>query len=416
MPSKPTAFNPDPAHDDLLSRSGIRSLALGKEETLHILPPLFLCLALKATPAATETKEDKLKITPVIALLLATSACETGLLDEEDIGHSEFAITTNKFTPGSMKYYVVSVAKLPITDPPIEESSDVVKLAQVTFLSSLDGHYYGAMAGRVSWSGWAWRRGATAGQPDHAGTFGSGGTGATVGAGCAQTGVIRHSPNGELFNTGTNAQPAAVGELRVAPSFNGAATETKSGDYYVVTSSTPNFVHIRWDDSSWEDWDIGAAASGLQQLNWRNSNVGYNQGIAAGSDADFSTRVHPSNIAGLPGGAYGLNLSTMTSCSSPTWVANQSGYVDAVSPCSCVPKRSYINNWLQKISSYDRRDSWHSWCQCLAWSNPWYSQGSHQQMLLQAIDTDGGFRGWVGARVDNNFDHTSRLLPLLLRL
>jgi hypothetical protein len=161
----------------------------------------------------------------------------------------------------------------------------------------------------------------------------------------------------------------------------------------------PSFVHIRWDDGSWEDWDITTADIGIQKLELRNSNLGYQDGLAAGSNSDFSVRVHPQNTLSNPVNAG------FTQCTNATWVLNIDNYYDSDrSNCSCKPKRSYKNGWRWRISSTDRRDARHLWCHCLTEGDVglggvrgiWYNGGSHQYPLLQAVDDFGNFRGYVG--------------------
>lgn len=218
--------------------------------------------------------------------------------------------------------------------------------------------------------------------------------------------MARTCPSHEgVFNNGSTAQPPAIGELRTASSFTGSATEAKNGDYYVDTA--PNILHMRWDDGTWEAWHLTANVAGIQklELSSASSSLGYTSGVGAGSDAPFSKRVHPVNLPAHPAVSH-LPLDRMTQCSTATWVINESHHIsNTSSPCSCDPKHSYINNWVARISTTDRRDTWHSWCQCLAFNENCYSRGSHQRMLLQAVDDIGAFRGWVGVQADNGFKH-----------
>ncbi len=320
------------------------------------------------------------------------------LEDDEQIDATRSAITINKFQPGGKKYYVFAVTSV------AGAGEHVVKVGHVAFFSSLVGQYYGDLAGRVSWSGWFWTSSAGPGEP---GSSEPEGIGTSVGLDCDQTGSYRYCPEGDEFNNGHVWQRPAVGELRAASGYAGSPTESKTGDYYVVTSSTPNFVHVRWDDGTWEDWNLTTAAPGIQRLDLLASNVGYEAGVAAGSDTPNSTRVHPVNLPNH--GSIGfLPLSSMTQCSNATWVLNETHHKsETTSPCSCDPKHSFINNWLARVGSSDRRDLWHSWCQCLAWDGDWYNGGSHQRMMLQALDDSGGFRGYVGVGVDRDFSHAA---------
>ena len=57
------------------------------------------------------------------------------------------------------------------------------------------------------------------------------GAGTWVGKDCDQTGKVRYSPNGKLFNNGLNYQLGAEGQLRTAYSFTGPPTEFKTGRF-----------------------------------------------------------------------------------------------------------------------------------------------------------------------------------------
>jgi hypothetical protein len=368
---------------------------------------LMSCSLLVSRPSTTVLD---MKTTVLALALVLASACDSQpTQDNESVVDAPAAdspappgadpdATTSPHLPGGKKYFVFAVGGL------TGASSDEVKVANVTFWASLDGHYYGAAARRLTWSGWYWKANATSG---HAGYSGAVSVGTKVSTDCKQTGIDRYSPDGSLFNNNKSHQEPSIGELRAASSYTGGATESKQGDFYVVTSSTPNYVHIRWDNGTWEDWNITTASNGIQKLQWRNSNLGYNQGVAAGSNTSLATRVHPT-VAAEHGNLGFLPLETMSQCTAATWVMNESHYdSDASSPCSCSPKRSYINNWLARIGTADRRDLWHSWCECLAFDSAWYDGGSHQRMMLQAIDDSGKFRGYVGVEADNDFSHAA---------
>lgn len=82
-----------------------------------------------------------------------------------------------------------------------------------------------------------------------------------------------------------------------------------------------------------------------------------------------------------------------------THTARSSGHNGACAPEKC-PAGSKgdtsIQYYIAQVGAADRRDTeWH-WCTCLRQAEPCYSGGSHVQPLLQVLDDDGVFRGWIG--------------------
>ena len=96
------------------------------------------------------------------------------------------------------------------------------------------------------------------------------GAGTWVGKDCDQTGKVRYSPDGKLFNNGLNYQLGAEGQLRTAYSFTGPPTQFKTGRFAFISSSAA--VRIDWDDGNgnlgisprltleYKDWTYGAPA------------------------------------------------------------------------------------------------------------------------------------------------------------
>lgn len=305
-------------------------------------------------------------------------------------------------TPGGKKYHVAAIGYKNSS-----ASNEHVHIAQVTFWGSLDGQLSGAnnpTRGRVTWSGWVWKKDAAPGQPGYCDADSSGTTATSA---CAQTGGgNRYSTDGGVFNNGRTYQKPAINGVVLCPTgYTGSATESKTGDFNIVTSGGETWVHILWSNGGWEDWNYSVINSDFVKLYWRNSNQGYNTGVMAGSNSDFSVRRAMGTII-THARVGALDLPSYTVCGSVTWMINESHYDrEEISPCSCSPKRSYLNNWVVRISANDRRDCWHSWCQCLAWDNNWYSGGTHQKALLQAIDDNGNFRGYVGVQADRGMAH-----------
>ncbi|MCP2322144.1 hypothetical protein HDA40_000651 [Hamadaea flava] len=81
------------------------------------------------------------------------------------------------------------------------------------------------------------------------------------------------------------------------------------------------------------------------------------------------------------------------------------------SSCNCgatFPTKNRVR-YIAEIGGGRRNTEWY-WCQCLAQGQPCYKANSHPRPLLQVVDDDGVFQGWVGVEA---FTHvsTSTLLP-----
>lgn len=86
------------------------------------------------------------------------------------------------------------------------------------------------------------------------------------------------------------------------------------------------------------------------------------------------------------------------------WVQRQSG-------CNCgesFPDRDRVR-YLAEIGGGRRNIQWY-WCQCLAQGQDCYRANSHPQPMLQIIDDNGQFRGWVGVEAFTHVHHRT-LVP-----
>jgi hypothetical protein len=76
------------------------------------------------------------------------------------------------------------------------------------------------------------------------------------------------------------------------------------------------------------------------------------------------------------------------------------GWNQHATGCDCDPDPATRSDadrirYLAEIGSGRRNTEWY-WCQCLAQGQPCYRANSHPRPLLQVIDDDGVFQGWVG--------------------
>ncbi|KJK44603.1 hypothetical protein UK23_28895 [Lentzea aerocolonigenes] len=237
------------------------------------------------------------------------------------------------------------------------------------------------------------------------------------------------TPNGSCS---TDAQ--AVGqtvvracEVKTAGGFLGDPTEpTKTGDYSVDGSK----LHIRWRTAqTWtEQWTITPRADNkLVRLDMTFNSLA-TTGYAYGSNASLSTGRSMATVRSFPGAlrleqwgwahdkiAYvqdePFEVGKYRTCTTTTWcltylltnpktACQESPSCPGTGGGSAINDRS-IQNYVQRISSGDRRDTWWHWCTCLTRKSngsdieKCYSGNSHVKPMLQILDDDGDFHGWV---------------------
>lgn len=66
-----------------------------------------------------------------------------------------------------------------------------------------------------------------------------------------------------------------------------------------------------------------------------------------------------------------------------------------------------IQNHIVRVSNNDRRDTHWQWCSCLTkradgTDEKCYTRNSHVKPMMQILDDDGQFRGWVGTEASFN--------------
>ncbi|MCX2947855.1 hypothetical protein [Lentzea sp. NEAU-D7] len=217
-------------------------------------------------------------------------------------------------------------------------------------------------------------------------------------------------------------------EVLTAGGFMDSPPETRTGRY----SLDGDKLQITWTDAgqAWsEQWIIATSPDGklvrLDQAFNTLATVGY----AYGSNASLSTSRSASTVRAFPGtllqdyqgwthdalnhgvgGAF--KIGSFRTCATTTWCLT---YLQPSSEKACQEQPSCpgtgggsaindssLQNYIQRISSSDRRDThWH-WCTCLTRNSngtdieSCYTGNSHVKPMMQIIDDDGAFRGWVG--------------------
>ncbi|RVX40729.1 hypothetical protein EDD27_3150 [Nonomuraea polychroma] len=216
-------------------------------------------------------------------------------------------------------------------------------------------------------------------------------------------------------------------EVRTAGGFMSDPGETRTGTFSV----SGDVLHITWNiGQAWsEQWNIVLRGDGkLARIDFR-SNTLADYGYAYGSNAALTTRrAMPTvrafsgtlrhdmitwtqdKIAPTSGGAF--NLGAYRTCTLTTWCLtylqpNSTSACQAGGGCPYTGGGSTINdsslqNYIVQVSSRDRRDThWH-WCTCLTRNSDGtdrekcYSGNSHVKPMMQIVDDDGEFHGWVG--------------------
>lgn len=254
------------------------------------------------------------------------------------------------------------------------------------------GTYRFSTDGRVQSDTWVWSQSAPAARV---------GTGTVPDGGCS----------------GTSATVRKC-EVKTVAGFQAAAPESRGGTYtlYTGTDGIP-VVNIQWDTTTWrsEEWKVEIAPDGTySRLTFKYSQK-FTHGYGYGSNKGFGERRAMDTVAGHQAAlrmtysraAHGTvtpvysvwGMSNFIPCTGTTWCLTYKIATASTGTCSCPAPydtdRS-IQNYIQKVSSHDRRDTFWHWCTCLAKGSACYQGNSHVYPLLQVIDDNGGWRGWVG--------------------
>lgn len=239
------------------------------------------------------------------------------------------------------------------------------------------------------------------------------------------------TPDGSCSTKALATGQPVVRECQVltASGFMSGPTETRTGTYTV----TGEVLRITWNiGQTWsEQWTITSSPDNkLARLDFK-SNTLATAGYAYGSNASLSTGRPMATVKTFTGtlkhdyrgwahdklegstsagGAF--DLAKFRTCATMTWCLT---YLQPQSPNACKAtggcdgtgggspiNDSSLQNYVVRVSSHDRRDThWH-WCTCLTRNKngtdreTCYSGNSHVKPMLQILDDDAGFRGWVG--------------------
>ena len=195
---------------------------------------------------------------------------------------------------------------------------------------------------------------------------------------------------------------------------------TSSPEHLTGTYTVDGTVlRITWKDNGWEEWEVGEPVPGkLAALTFRGSSFGATHGYGYGSNAQWSERASAADIAAADwNGALHHDFHLWKTDDGTPYLDEGAGdpfwnrdwttcpggrCVGGLTRTSTDSTQYYIAT--ANTSSTDRRDTlWH-WRTSLADARGeyCYTGNSHVKPMLQIIDSDGGFHGWVGVEASLN--------------
>lgn len=220
--------------------------------------------------------------------------------------------------------------------------------------------------------------------------------------------------------TGVQAQgcPSRDCEVQTANGFQSTSPPEKLNGTYTVDG---NILKITWDEAGTEQWDISQAIEGkLAKIEYRDSSYGATHGFGYGSSAQWGDRASMSDIAAFDHGKFEHEYYLWKTDNGDPYVDEGSGspfWMRDWTECAggdCLGGKNGGDSdgteyYLSKPNSdsSDRRDTlWH-WRTELADGRGeyCYTGNSHVKPMMQVIDSDGGFHGWVG--VEASLSQTS---------
>lgn len=235
------------------------------------------------------------------------------------------------------------------------------------------------------------------------------------------------TPDSSCSTPSTTPGQTRVRECQVltAGGFTSAPAEERTGDYQVENG----LLKITWNvGQAWsEQWAVTASADNkLVRLDYRFNTLA-TAGYGYGSNTPLTTRRQMASVRSFPGtlkldvrgwetGApttrddEPYNIGLYQTCATTSWCLT---YLlpQAQNACKdgCVKGNTdlSIQNYVVRVSNNDRRDTHWQWCTCLTKAEngsveTCYSRNSHVRPMLQILDDDARFRGWVGVEASFN--------------
>lgn len=199
--------------------------------------------------------------------------------------------------------------------------------------------------------------------------------------------------------------------VRTANGFQATSQPEHLSGTYTVTGTT---LRIEWAGNGWEQWQVSQPISGkLAKLTYLGGSFGATHGFGYGSNAAWASRASMAEIAAFDHDRLVHNYHLWKTNSGTPYLDEGSGnpcWVRDWDPCSgsrCLGARTTATEYYlstANTTSTDRRDTiWH-WRTALADNRGEYCYwgNSHVKPMLQIIDSDGGFHGWVAVEASIN--------------
>lgn len=221
-----------------------------------------------------------------------------------------------------------------------------------------------------------------------------------------------------VVRSSTGVQAANCGAhncvTQTANGFQATSRPDHLSGTYTVSGST---LSITWDGNGSETWQLSQPISGkLAMLTYQSSTFGATHGYGYGSNAAWSTRASMATIANADWTKLKHDFHLWKTDAGTPYLDEGAGnpfWARDWQQCSsnrCLGTTTgsgatqyYLST--ANTTSTDRRDTiWH-WRTELAGGKQCYGGNSHVKPMLQIIDSDGGFHGWVA--VEASISQTS---------
>jgi hypothetical protein len=199
--------------------------------------------------------------------------------------------------------------------------------------------------------------------------------------------------------------------VQTANGFQATSQPEHLSGTYTVTGTT---LRIDWTGNGWEQWQVSEPMTGkLAKLTYQSSSFGATHGYGYGSNAAWSTRATMAQIAAFDHRKLKHDYHLWKTDNGTPYLDEGAGnpfWVLGWDPCAssrCVGATTSGTQYYlstANTTSTDRRDTiWH-WRTSLAdgRGEHCYTGNSHVKPMLQIIDSDGGFHGWVAVEASLN--------------
>ncbi|WP_159074421.1 hypothetical protein [Streptomyces dioscori] len=235
---------------------------------------------------------------------------------------------------------------------------------------------------------------------------------------------LRREEAGTLPDARCSGAPGKMRRCQVmtAPRYSAASSSrppvVRTGSYLLRAKDGTAYLDIRWPRGVTETWSVHPMP-GLARLDWVASNNS-THGYAYGSNAPISERREMDTVkkhqplpykkiewskdrVSMESWQGPFDPSRYGRCKTTSWCMTYFQPTSGACKCAKAGSVTSLQYYLARVSSKDRRDTWWHWCTCLSpREGTCYTGNSHIKPLLQIIDDDHRFRGYVGAEASFN--------------